>query len=110
MTRVNSTALPQGYSDLQPFSAWILETEQARNTKRLSSSLENIREFYDAMHRALPSIQQTLAGFSTSDLPEPERNLMLMTKSLMEISACIELFSSVEVPFAVASERLHIQQ
>ncbi len=42
--------LPPGFSDLEPFVAdWCLDSEPERYAKRLSSTMDEIQAFYDAI-------------------------------------------------------------
>ena len=48
--------LPPGFSDLEPFVAdWCLDSEPERYAKRLSSTMEEIQQFYDAIMPRVPA-------------------------------------------------------
>ena len=42
-------AFPAAFADLEPFADWALETERERYAKRLSSSMDALQAFYDAV-------------------------------------------------------------
>ena len=69
-------ALPEGFAELQRFAAdWALDSEAARNAKRLASSFEEIRAFYDAMLPTMDAVGEHLGRFALGDLPDAERRL-----------------------------------
>lgn len=41
--------LPTEFADLEPFAQWCLPTEPERYAKRLSSSMTEMKAFYDAI-------------------------------------------------------------
>ncbi len=58
------TALPAGFEDLQPLVAeWALRTQDRRAAKRLSSTMEAVRAFYDAIFPRMEAVMDHLALF-----------------------------------------------
>jgi hypothetical protein len=101
--------LPENFKELEPFvSEWSLATEQERNRKRRSSSMQEIRGFYDAMLQRMPEISAHLDGFSLQELPQTERRLLDLAFSFMEIVPAIEVYFSPDVPEAIEADRLTI--
>ena len=102
--------LPEGFAELERFVAdWALASEAARNAKRLSSSFDDIRAFYDAMLPQIDSIGEHLARFDLGDLPEPERCLFHLALSLMEVTPAVEIHGMPDVPDAIEAERFEIR-
>ncbi|MEW1825928.1 hypothetical protein [Streptomyces sp. NPDC088196] len=90
--------LPSEFAALEPFGEWILESERERYSKRLASSMEEMQAFYDA---AFPLLEQTsdhLDKFPLSELPEQERNLLLLMFSLVNVSFPVEVWKQARVP------------
>jgi len=101
--------LPEKFKELEQFaSEWSLATEEERNRKRRSSSMGEIRSFYDAMLRWMPAISEHLNGFSLEELPRRERRLLNLAFSFMEIAPAVEVYLSPDVPDAIEAERLTI--
>ena len=85
--------LPAQFADLEPFVAdWSLAEERARNHKRLSSSMEELRTFYDAIFPRMETILAYLRQFPPDAMSEEGRRLFFLTLSLAEIAPAVELF------------------
>lgn len=91
---MTAITLPDKFRDLDRFSAWCLDSERSRNRKRLASSMEEIREFYEAMHERIDDMLDYLNGFPLEKMPQPERNLLNMALSLAEVANAVELFKT----------------
>jgi len=102
--------LPAEFSDLEPFADWIIDTERDRHLRRLASSIEEIRRFYDAMLPRMDAVMKLLGRFGVDDTPPAEvRNLYLIALSFMEVSHPIELrWRSTSNTDAFLSTRLEI--
>lgn len=102
--------LPEGFGELEHFvHEWALESEQQRNQRRLASSMEELRRFYETMLRHMEAIITHLSGFQLQELPQPERRLFLLALSLMEVAPAVETYASPDVPNAIAVHRLIIR-
>lgn len=84
--------LPAPFHSLEPFGAWVLAKESERIHKRLSSSMEELRAFYDAMLPQMETIVTYLNQFSLEHLPEDARRLFFLTLSFVEVTSAIELY------------------
>jgi hypothetical protein len=91
---MTSIALPTQFAHLARFADWALDSERARNRKRLASTMTDIREFYDAMLACVDDALEYLNGFPLQDMPAPERNLLNLTLSLAEVANAVELFKT----------------
>jgi hypothetical protein len=90
--------LPRGFEALEPFvEDWVLEDVAARLTKRLGSTIAEIRGFYDAI---LPLGEQALAYLRNYQLgalpPDGERLLKLML-ALAEVGPAVEWYDNPRV-------------
>lgn len=91
------TALPADFRDLEPWTAWSLETEKQRSDKRLGSTMEELKTLYDAV---LPRAEAALAyleKFPVDAMPPDARRLFLLTLSLAEVAPAVELFGQPAV-------------
>lgn len=59
--------LPSDFAALEPFNAWVLETERDRYGKRLASSMEEMQAFYDAAFPLLEQASDHLDKFPLSN-------------------------------------------
>ena len=106
----DDSMFPDRFAVLEQYACWSLETEHERNAKRISSPMQEIQSFYDAMFPHMPAIMDYLGPLDLRKLPQPERRLLWLVLSLMEVSAAVELFSAPDVPFAVAADRIMVLQ
>lgn len=85
--------LPDQFKDLEPFvGAWARPTSAERQRKRLSSTMEEIQAFYDAILPRMGAIIEYLNQFPLDDMPEDAKRLSYLTLSLAEIASAVELF------------------
>ena len=90
---MSQSLLPRQFTDLEPFaSGWSLAEERARNQKRLTSTMEELQTFYDAIFPRMEAILEYLEQFPLDAMPEEVRRLFLLTLSLAEIAPAVELF------------------
>ncbi len=104
-------ALPQTFSDLQPFAAeWALPTEAERNKKRLGTSIDDLQLLYDALLPRMEAIVGYLNQFPLDGLPPNAEALLNLSLAFMEVSTAVELFGSARVPHGFEPERYAIHQ
>jgi len=85
--------LPESFQDLEPFAAvWSLATERERNRKRLSSSMEEIQAFYEALLPRLEAVIAYLNQLPLDSMTVDAQRLMYLTLSLAEVAPAVELF------------------
>jgi len=84
--------IDQQIQKLEPFLNWALATERERTACRQSSSMSEIRAFYDAMVPRLEEILNLLAKYSPENPPSEVQRLFVMTLSLAEIAPAVENF------------------
>ena len=89
--------LPEPFADLAPWLDWALEPERARTAKKVTSSMDEIRAFYDAVMPRMEEIVAHLEGFHGSAMPAPAHRLHLLTLSLVEIANLVEIYKRREV-------------
>ncbi len=89
---MSEAPLPEAFADLAPWAGWALEPERARTAKKVASSMEELRAFYDAMMPRLEAIIAYLDGLPAGDRPAPAHRLHLLTLSLVEVANLVELY------------------
>ena len=90
--------LPEGFEDLAPYAGWALEPERARTEKKVESSMEELRAFYDA---AMPRLEEIMAYLDSvpggEERPAPAHRLYLLSLSLVEIANLVEIYKRREI-------------
>ncbi len=97
--------LPEPFQSLEPFSAWALATERERRAKRLSSSMEDIQAFYDALFPQLEAVVAYLDQFPLDQLPAEAQPLYYLTLSLVEVTSAVELYHNPHIFEAIEPTR-----
>ncbi len=91
------TSLPEAFRDLEQWSAWALETEKERSDKRQASTIEELKDFYDAMLARTDEALSYIDQFPLDDLPPDAQRLFLLTLSLAEVAPAVEQFGQPQV-------------
>jgi len=91
--------LPAEFSDLEPFvEGWCLDSEPERYAKRLSSTMDEIQAFYDAMMPRAEEAICYLEKFPLDDLPEDAMRLLKLLYSLILMSFPVEIWRQPYIP------------
>jgi hypothetical protein len=103
-------ALPQGFDDLAHLAAhWAHATEYARREKRATSSMADLRAYYDLVGPLVPAIATHLDSFPVNaPLPAPELRLFQLAQMYMEVAWAVEFVGAPEEPGQVPRQRWHI--
>ncbi|MGE4410009.1 MAG: hypothetical protein AB7D33_05500 [Sphingobium sp.] len=103
---MTTTTLPDNFSDLAPFIGWALPSADERQTKRRTSSREELKSFYDAVLSRIEEILTLVDAYPLGTLPEELRPLYYLSLSLAEVAPHIELYGGVPgVPYAFDEDR-----
>jgi hypothetical protein len=106
---MSESLLPPAFAHLEPYARdWALGEEAARNTKRLSSTMPELRNFYDALLPQVESIIDYLRPMPLDSLADPEQRLLNLAMTFMEVAPSIEIFFAVDVPGGFEAERFKI--
>jgi hypothetical protein len=94
-----NTALPAEFSQLEHLvPEWAIEDGHKRYVKRVNSSMDEIRSFYDAV---FPYAEEAVAYIDKFDysqpLPEDVANLRNLLYSLITVSLAVELWKQPRV-------------
>src|SRR3954454_18783985 len=91
--------LPAEFADLEPFAeAWCLPTEPERQAQRFSSTMADMREFYDAIAPRAEVVISHLDTFALDAMPEEETNLLHLVYSMIQVSFPVECWFQPRVP------------
>ena len=98
--------LPEGFEELERFVAdWALPTTMERYSKRISTPMDELRVFYDAV---LPRASDAIALLDEHEITElsgPQARLMYLLLALIDVSLPIEVYKSPALRLAPAKER-----
>ena len=91
--------LPAEFSDLEPWvEEWCLDSEPERYAKRLSSTMEEIQAFYDAVFPRAEAAMEYLDKFPLEDLPEDAFRLLKLLYSLIIMAFAVEIWQQPVIP------------
>jgi hypothetical protein len=91
--------LPGEFSDLEPFAEkWCLATERERYAERLSSSMDELQAFYDAVFPRVGEAMAFCDEFPLHEMPDGALNLLRMLYSFVIASFSVELWRQPYVP------------
>jgi hypothetical protein len=90
---------PAEFSDLEPFAAaWCLSTEGERWARRMTSSIDEMRVFYDAIFPRIEAILAYCDGYPLDALPEDAEHLLKLTLSFVMVSFPVEVWNQARIP------------
>lgn len=84
--------LPSAFAELEEFArVWCLPTETERWDARVSASMPELHDFYDAFFPRLEEAIEYCDKFSLDGLPEDALNLLHMIYSLIMVAMAVEI-------------------
>lgn len=104
-------SLPPGFEDLERFVAagWALPREHARWARRVSSTVAEVKDFYETMLPRMDAIVQYLDRNSLENVPEADRPLLYLALAFMDVAPSWEIYAAPDVPEpAYEIDRMHI--
>ena len=91
--------LPSEFTDLEQFAAkWCLATEPERWAERMSSTMEEMQAFYDAIFPRVPEALAFCDKFPLDEMPEDALHLLQLIYSFVIVSFPVELWGQPHVP------------
>jgi len=103
--------LPAGFEDLEPFvDQWSLKGTQERHVRRETTSIEDIRRFYDAMLAKAPAVIAFLDGKPFDSLADDERRLMRLLLALGHVAVAVEVHGQPRAPHTPYPHRVRLSQ
>lgn len=90
--RTRARRLPPGFRDLEAHLDWALPTERARHAKRMASSMNEIRAFYNVMMKRIDAVLDYLNARPLDGLSAEEKRLLDLALALPEIAPAVELY------------------
>ena len=91
--------LPKEFSDLEPWVAdWCLDSEPERYAKRVSSTMDEIQAFYDAIFPRAEAAIAYLEKLPLDALPDDAFRLLKLLYSLILMSFPVEIWKQPCIP------------
>lgn len=100
--------LPDAFADLAPFvSAWCLADQPARYLKLVSSSMTELRQFYEAVLPRVGAIAEHLSAFPMNNMPAAEKALFELALTFAETAHPADFnWKTTEMPELFPNDRL----
>lgn len=93
------TTLPEGFAELEPYvEDWALGSRAERYAMRLSKTIDQLTEFYDAIAPRAEEAIAYLNGLDLSDLPADATRLLHLLYSLVMVSYPVNVFKQPRIP------------
>lgn len=90
--------LPDGFAALEPYcEKWCLPDSTSRNQARIQASMEEIRDFYQAMIPVAGRALEHLAGLKLGALDDRQADLLKLLLALAEVGPAVEWFGQPRV-------------
>ena len=103
---MSTQLLPPEFADLEPYaSTWSLPTEPERWARRLASSMDEMRAFYDACFPRAEAAIQHLDSFELAAMPDDAARLLQLLYSLALVSFVVEVWRQ-PLPVDTGSARI----
>ena len=91
--------LPEGFAELEPFVAdWARPTRAERYAARLSKSIDELVEFYDAIAPRAEEAIDYLDGCELDALPDDATRLLRLLYSMILVSYAVNIFKQPRIP------------
>lgn len=101
--------LPAEFSDLEPFAAvWCLPTEGERWARRMTTSIDDMRLFYDTAFPRMGAILAACDEFPLEALPEETEHLLQLALSFVMVSFPVEVWNQPQIPDVGAANLLRV--
>ena len=100
--------LPASFSDLQRFIDWALPTERERHDRRLSSTFNELRDYYNTLLPRMEAIVDYLNEYPLESMPEAEKKLLYLGLMFIESAVAVEMFKDPDIPDGLPAEQMEI--
>jgi hypothetical protein len=85
-------SLPKGFEDLQPYVAyWMRDTSDDRWQQRSKASMEDIKDFYDAMLARAEDAIEYLDAFPLDNMPDDAGRLFKLLLAIGQAAIAVEM-------------------
>jgi hypothetical protein len=91
--------LPEGFAELEPYVAdWARPTRAERYATRLSKTIDELDEFYDAIAPHAEAAIAHLDALDLNDLPDDATRLLHLLYSMILVSYPVNVFKQPRIP------------
>ena len=93
------TSLPAGFEELEPWvNDWVQPGRDERYAVRLSKSIDELSEFYDAIAARAEDALEYLDALDLNDLPADADRLLHLLYSMVLVSYSVNVFKQPHIP------------
>lgn len=90
------------FSDLTPFfEKWAHASFKTRYRRRIESTQEELKSFYNAILPRMDAITEHLNQYQVGNIPNEELPLYFLACSFMDIAAAVEIYDQPDVPLGL---------
>lgn len=101
---MSTRTLPAGFESLEPWLAdWAKPDRNDRYAVRLSKSIDELGEFYDAIAARAEDAMVYLDALDIDDLPADAANLVYLLQSMIMVSGPVNAYHQPSIPDAGAA-------
>jgi hypothetical protein len=90
--------LPAEFHDLERWVEWALPTEMERYAKRMATSMDDMKAFYDAILPRAKEAKVYLDRIPLKEMDLSAQRLMWMLFSLISVSYPVDVYGQPKVP------------
>ncbi len=96
---MSATALPAGFEELEPWvQTWVKPHRDDRYAVRLSQTIDEIAEFYDAIAGRAEEAMSFLDGHDVNNLDDDANRLLQLLYSMILVSYAVNVFKQPHIP------------
>ena len=99
-------AFPEGFGDLEKFSAWALGSQRERSQKRRDSTLPDLEGLYSVMISRIHDALRHLDQYPLHAMPPAEQRLLYLAFAFAEIAPFVEQYHRTILPEVFDERRL----
>jgi len=93
------TSLPAGFEELEPWvNDWVQPGRDERYAVRLSKTIDELSEFYDAIAARAEDALEYLDALDLNDLPADADRLLHLLYSMVLVSYAVNVFKQPHIP------------
>ncbi len=104
-----SAIFPAQFAQLADHAEWALPQREARYKKRLQSTQQEIKVFYDAVLPRMKEIIEYLNSRSLQSLSAEEGRLLMLAQAWMDASRAIEIIGAPDVKYGLEASRFKVR-
>jgi hypothetical protein len=108
---MSDALLPSAFAELEPFAPlWCLPTETERWDRRVTSTMAEMEQFYNAFFPRVEEAIEYCDKFSLDELPQDATNLLYLIYSLVMVAMAVEIMHQPRPVDACDAEMIRVRE